>query len=153
MKPLYVLLVTFAVCLAATWLIGHQADWRLSGRIAMSVMMLFTASGHFAFPKGMAMMLPSFVPYKVPMVYFSGIIEIAAAAGLLIPSLQHATAWLLILFFVLILPANIHAALKRVDYRRGTYEGPGPCYLWLRVPLQIVFIAWVYWSAAMPRVP
>jgi uncharacterized membrane protein len=45
---------------------------------------------------------------------------------------------------VLILPANIQAAIKRIDYQKGTTDGPGVNYLWFRVPLQILFITWVY---------
>jgi uncharacterized membrane protein len=53
----------------------------------------------------------------------------------------------LIIFFLLILPANIYAAIKKVDYEKATYEGKGIGYLWFRVPLQIFFIAWVYYFA------
>jgi uncharacterized membrane protein len=54
------------------------------------------------------------------------------------------TAWLLILFFFLILPANINAAVNKIDYQKGTTDGNGLNYLWFRVPLQVFFIAWVY---------
>jgi len=45
----------------------------------MSIMLLFTAMAHFAFSKGMAMMLPSFVPFKAQTVYMTGLIEIVQA--------------------------------------------------------------------------
>jgi uncharacterized membrane protein len=110
-------------------------------------MLLFTASGHFVFTQGMSMMMPDFIPYKAELVYLTGFIEIAAAVALHIPSLRVPSAWLLIVFFLLILPANIHAAIKQVDYQKGTYEGSGLSYLWFRVPLQILFIAWTYLSS------
>ena len=53
----------------------------------------------------------------------------------------------LIVFFILILPVNINAALRHIDYEKGTYEGPGTKYLWFRIPLQVLFILWVYWFA------
>lgn len=109
----------------------------------MAAMLLFTAIGHFAFAKGMTMMLPDFVPFKKQVVYLTGVIEATAAAGLLIGSLREVTAILLIVFFVLVLPANIYSALKNVDYQKGTNEGPSVNYLWFRVPLQLFFIAWV----------
>ncbi|MEN6455397.1 MAG: hypothetical protein ABFD10_14165 [Prolixibacteraceae bacterium] len=114
----------------------------------MSAMLLFTAIGHFVFTTGMAMMLPDFVPYKTETVYLTGIIEIAAAIGLLIPRFRVITAWLLITFFLLVLPANIYAAVNRVNYQRAAIEGPGPAYLWFRVPLQLFFIIWTYLSVA-----
>ena len=147
MKPLIVLLSVFAVSLFATKIFRGNYDFALSGRIAMSVMLVFTAVAHFAFIKGMVMMLPDFIPYKTTTVYLTGIIEIAAAVGLFIPSLRIVTAWLLIAFFLLILPANIFAAIKHIDYQKGTSDGNGLTYLWFRIPLQILFIVWTYLSA------
>lgn len=110
----------------------------------MSAMLVFTLIGHFVFVQGMTMMIPGFVPFKKQIVCFTGVFEIAAAIGLLIPKLQIMTAWLLLLFFVLILPANIQAAIKKIDYQKAATDGNGLSYLWFRVPLQILFIAWVY---------
>ena len=147
MKPLIVLLISFAIALLAIKLITGQFDFALSARIAMAVMLVFTAIAHFAFTKGMIMMIPEFIPFKKEIVYFTGIIEIAAAVGLLIPGLQVLTGWSLILFFLLLLPANINAAIRHIDYQKGSFEGPGANYLWFRVPLQILFILWTYFAA------
>lgn len=147
MKPLIVLLSVFSISLLVLKLIRGNYEFTSSGRIAMSVMLLFTAVAHFAFTKGMAMMLPDFIPYKTETVYLTGIIEIAAAIGLFIPSFRLITAWLLIAFFMLILPANIYSAIKQIDYQKGTFDGNGLTYLWFRIPLQILFIVWTYLSA------
>src|SRR4028119_2015028 len=104
MKPLFVLLGAFTISLLVIKFFTGTFDFPLSGRIAMSVMLLFTAIGHFAFTKGMAMMIPGFIPYKTATVYLTGIIEIMAAIGLLVPSFQRLTGWFLILFFILVLP-------------------------------------------------
>jgi len=144
MKPLFVLLITCIISLIALKLCMGNWNFILSGNIAMSVMLMFTAIGHFAYTKGMEMMLPAFVPFKTFMVYITGIIEVVAAIGLLIPSLQLSISYVLIVFFILVLPCNIYAAVKKVDYQKGTYTGRGTSYLWLRVPMQILFIAWVY---------
>jgi uncharacterized membrane protein len=112
----------------------------------MSLMLLFTAIGHFAFTKGMSMMLPAFMPYKTVIIYLTGIIEIVAAIGLFIPSTRVLTGWLLIIFLILILPANIYAAIHQIDYQKGTFDGKGLIYLWYRVPLQILFIIWTYFA-------
>ena len=143
MKPLIVLLVTYLVALLATNVISGNYDFVLSGNIAMSVMLLFTAMVHFIYTKGMMLMMPAFIPYKKELVYFTGIVEVAAAIGMLIPELRQLTAVLLIIFFILILSANINAAMHKVDYQKATYNGPGIYYLWFRIPLQLLFIAWV----------
>lgn len=147
MKPLIVLLSVFAISLLTTKFVRGNFELALSGRIAMSAMLAFTAIAHFAFTKGMAMMLPDFIPFKTETVYLTGIIEIVAAIGLFIPNLRMVSAWLLIAFFILILPANIYAAIKHIDYQKGTFDGNGLTYLWFRVPLQILFIIWAYFSA------
>src|ERR671927_327844 len=98
MKPFIVLLVTFVIALIVTKITGGHYKAALSARIGLSIMLLFTASAHFAFTKGMTMMIPSFVPYKTEVIYLTGIIEIIAAIGLLIPNFKETTGWLLILF-------------------------------------------------------
>nr|WP_235985334.1 hypothetical protein [Spirosoma utsteinense] len=124
------------------YLVTDQWNMILAGNMAMSAMLLFTAMGHFVFTKGMTMMLPDVIPFRTGLVYLTGVLEVAAAIGLLVTSSRETTAILLILFFVLLLPANIYAALKGIDYQKGTHEGPGLSYLWFRVPLQLLFIGW-----------
>lgn len=140
MNPLFVLLITFVIAVFSINFICHDYDFTLSVRIAMAVMLLFTAIAHFTFTKGMTKMLPGFIPFKKELVYFTGIVEIVAAAGLLIPRFSILTAWLLLLYFIILLPANINAAIKHIDYQKGTFDGSGLNYLWFRVPLQILFI-------------
>lgn len=147
MKPLIVLVVVFMVAVAIIKVMRGIYDLPLAARIAMSAMLVFTAIGHFAFTKGMTMMLPSFFPFKKAVVYVTGGLEILAASALLVPALKAPTGWFLIIFFTLLLPANIHAAVHHVDYQRGTLNGSGLMYLWFRVPLQVFFIAWTYFSA------
>jgi uncharacterized membrane protein len=147
MKPLIVLITAFLISLIVIKLSVHKYDFALAAVIAMSVMLAFTSIAHFAFTKGMTMMIPRFVPFKKELVYITGIIELAAAIGLLIPNFRLLTARLLILFFIILLPANINAAIRRIDYQKGTFEGAGTNYLWFRVPLQILFILWVYFAS------
>ena len=146
MKPLFVLLVSFGIAMVATKIFTHHIDFASAARIAMSVMLLFTASGHFAFPRGMMIMLPAFIPFRLGLVYITGIIEVMAAIGLQIESLRNPTAILLIIFFILVLPANIYAAAKNINYQTGKEDGKGFNYLWFRIPLQILFIIWTWMS-------
>lgn len=144
MKPLILLIIVFVVSLLLIRAVTGSFDYLLAGRIAMSAMLIFTAMGHFVYTRGMEMMLPSFLPYKQLLVQGTGFLEVAAAIGLLVPGWTKITGWLLMLFFLLIVPANIQAALQHIDYQKGTYEGPGATYLWFRIPLQVLFITWVY---------
>jgi len=143
MKPLFVLLFVFLVCLGVTALFS-AVDVKLSGKIAMSVMLLFTTIGHFKFTKGMTMMMPALMPAKKELVLITGMIEILAAIGILIPATARLTGILLIIFFVLILPSNISAAIRHVNYEKADYSGKGTEYLWFRIPFQVLLIGWVY---------
>jgi uncharacterized membrane protein len=145
MKPLIVLLSVFGVSCLATFIAGHPPDYYFCGRLAMAVMLIFAATAHFKFYKGMVLMLPSFVPLKKMVIYITGYIEILAAIGLLINKVRHPVAWFVILFLVVLLPANIYAAKNKVSLERADYCGYGLNYLWFRVPLQLFFIAWVYY--------
>lgn len=149
MKPLIVLISVFALSCLLFYVFTGNAGLYQSGRIAMAVMLIFTSIGHFAFYKGMMLMLPPFVPLKKLMVYLTGLLEIAAAIGLMIPSIQFTTAILLIVFFVLLLPANVYASQKNINLEKADYTGNGPAYLWFRIPLQILFIYWIWYFAIL----
>lgn len=146
MKPLIILLLTFIISLFAIKFIRKEYEFALSARIAMSIMLVFTAIGHFVFTKGMSMMIPKFIPFKEIFVYLTGIFEILLAIGLLIPKLKTISGWTLIIFLLLMLPANIYASINNVNYQKGTFDGNGLAYLWFRIPLQILFIIWTYIS-------
>ena len=144
MKPLYVLIGAFALALTVQKVLTGRLDYRLAGRIAMGAMLVFTAVGHFAFTQGMAAMVPNFLPMKREVVIATGALELLFAVGLWIPRYQTFTGWVLVAFFLLILPANVKASLENINYQTGELNGPGVAYLWFRVPLQLFFIAWAY---------
>ena len=143
MKPLVVLLFIAVVTLLTVHFVSGGWNYLIAGNVAMAAMLIFTAMGHFVYWKGMTMMIPGFVPAKKMIVYLSGFMEIIFAIGLMIPSTRRLSADLLILFLLLVLPANINAAQKSVDYQSATNQGRGTDYLWLRIPMQIFFIIWV----------
>lgn len=147
MKPLIVLAVAFVLAVLVMYSVSGHIVTILPARIAMSAMLLFTALGHVKYTRGMANMLPAFIPGKVALVYISGLLEVVAAITLLLPAFTYGTGWFLITFFIVLLPANIYAAINRVNLETGDRNGAGPAYLWFRVPLQVLFIVWVYWCA------
>ncbi|PSK93302.1 DoxX family protein [Taibaiella chishuiensis] len=147
MKPLLLLLIVFVLALLIMKVAAAAVDIAFAARIAMAAMLLFTALGHFLFTKGMSMMLPPGIPYRTAIIYLTGVFEITAALGLLVPAVRMPVGVALIVFFILLLPANIYAAALHLDYEKGTYTGKGLGYLWFRVPMQLLFIAWVYLSA------
>ncbi|WDF62534.1 DoxX family protein [Flavobacterium sp. KACC 22763] len=146
METLIVLFGVFIAILLIIWLTTKRFELAFAGRVAMASMLTFTAVGHFVFAKGMAMMI-SFLPWANAIVFVTGIIELIAAIGLLLPKTKILTGKLLILFFILLLPANIYAASHNINLQTADYTGKGLSYLWIRIPMQLLFIAWVYFSS------
>lgn len=147
MKPFLILIVVSILALIFIKINTGNYDYAFSARIGMSAMLFFTALGHFMYADGMALMVPDFIPFKKEVIILTGIIEVFGAFALHFSEYRVVVAWLLILFFIAILPSNIKAALENINYQKATYDGPGLVYLWFRVPLQIFFIVWIYLSA------
>ena len=91
----------------------------------------------------MATMLPPAVPYRVELIYLTGVFELLGALGVWLPRLTRLTGLLLIIMLIGVLPANIYSALQRVDFGG---HGAGPLYLLVRVPFQLLVICWTYFA-------
>ena len=143
MKVLLVLIISFILTTVISRLFVDDWNIMLSGNVAMMLMLWFTSLGHFMFTKGMVMMMPSFIPFKGALVYLTGIMEIVLGALLVVNATRHIAGIILLVMFVVMLPANINAAIKHVNFEKATYDGSGTGYLWFRIPLQILFIAWI----------
>lgn len=145
MKLLFILLGAFILSLITTKIV--QANWNFlfAGNFGMAAFIIFTGLAHFKFQKGMAMMIPDFIPAKMFLVYFTGILEIAAGIGLLIPELRKLTAILLIIFLLIVFIANINSSNKNINLFKADFSGPGMNYLYKeRIPMQILLIAWTW---------
>jgi uncharacterized membrane protein len=146
MKLLTILFATFILALVGTYIVQGKPDFLFSGNLGMAVFIIFTGFSHFKFQKGMAMMIPDFIPGKMFWVYFTGLLEIAAGIGLMIPSIRETTAILLIIFYVLVFIANINSSRKNINIFKADYTGPGMNYLYReRVPMQLILIAWTWY--------
>jgi len=117
---------------------------RAAGAIGLGVLFVFTGVGHFIQTEPMAQMLPGFVPFRVPLVYLTGLLEFAIAAGFFIPATRRLAGWAATVALVLFFPANIYAAFAHVPMGDHAW---GPVYLLLRTPLQAAIVAWVWWFA------
>ena len=139
------LLLTLAGRLTA----GFKTEPATRGRVGLSLFFAFTALGHFVRPEEMAAMLPPSVPYRVGLIYLTGVFELMGAAGVWVPRLRRLTGLCLMVLLLAILPANVYAAINRVEF--GGHAG-GPAYLLVRVPFQFFVIWWTYY-ATVRRTP
>lgn len=134
--------------------VARFATWRVSAAHGLAVMLVMTASAHFV-PEGvtfmpshadMTAMVPPFVPFPGFMVYLTGLLELAGAAGLVMARTRKAAGICLALLFLALLPANVHAALNDI-----AFAGQPPTPLWERIPEQALYIGIALWAAAEPR--
>lgn len=116
------------------------AAWHNSAAYALAVLFVFTGIAHFNRMKhDLARMVPHPFPAMV-MVYLTGVCEFLGALGLAIPSVRRYAAIALIAMLVCLLPANIKASLQGLTLR-GKVATP----LWLRIPMQVLFIGLLWW--------
>ncbi|MEV0148779.1 MULTISPECIES: hypothetical protein [unclassified Nonomuraea] len=126
------------------------ASWPVSAAHALALLLVVTASAHFV-PAGvtfmpnhadMVAMVPPFVPLPGLMVYATGVLELLGAAGLVVTATRGAAGVALAVLFVLLLPANVYAALAGVPF-----QGAPATPLWVRLPEQALYIAVALWAA------
>ena len=81
------------------------------------------------------------LPFRSFINYASGLAEMVLGVSLLLwTSKVDTIAWIIILFLIAIFPANINAVRSKI-YNKLRWPAMFP---WARLPLQIVFVAWVY---------
>jgi uncharacterized membrane protein len=148
MAPLIVLVATTLLArLAGRLGVPALRSWRAAARAGLAVMLCFTAAAHFnSMRADLVRMVPPMVPNPELMVTFTGVCEIAGAAGLLFQRTRRMAAVALIVFLVAVLPANVHAAQSG-----ATIGGAVATPLVPRVALQALFIGLVWWTGVRRR--
>jgi uncharacterized membrane protein len=94
---------------------------------------------HFAFTQAEMRIVPAWVPWPRAMVLITGVLELAGAAGLLVPRTRAAAAWGLFALTIAVTPANVHM-LQHAD----AFPGVPYVALLLRLPLQVVLLALIW---------
>jgi len=112
-----------------------------AARWVLALFFIVAGVNHFLAPAIYLGIMPAWLPAKEAANWISGAAEIAGGLGLLIGPLRRAASWGLIALLLAVFPANVHVALE------GHMAGlNAPAWvLWLRLPFQAVFIAWVWW--------
>jgi len=144
MLVLFVLLISLLLYRAIGALgVAALATWAGATRWALATMLVFTASAHFTKMKhDLVRMMPDWIPQPMALIYFTGLCEIAGAIGLLMPGLRQGAGIALIVFFIVVFPANVKAARTGVGL-----GGKRATPLWLRSSMQLLFILLTWWSA------
>ena len=108
--------------------------------------LIFVGAGilHFVAPKPYLRIMPPYLPAPLLLVYLSGVAEIVGGLGLLFAVARQVAGWGLILLLVAVFPANVYMLQTH-----GAGLSVPIWALWLRLPLQLVLIVWVWWSSRM----
>ena len=145
MIPFYVMVAGIA---AARVLgpIGWPAldDWRISVRVGLAIMFVFTGLAHFTRTRvDLVRMVPPQLPNPAMLVTVTGIAELAGAIGLLVRALAPSAAYALMALLIAMFPANLYAS--KIGHR---IAGRPHTRLALRLPLQLLWIALLGWSVS-----
>lgn len=110
----------------------------------MAVVYVGAGIAHFTSTDFFVEIMPAYLPWHLELVYLSGAIEIGLGFLLLLPATRWLAAWGVIALLVAVFPANLNMALN--DIRpAGPFGPPSTLALWLRLPFQLVLVAWAWW--------
>jgi uncharacterized membrane protein len=115
---------------------------------AIVVSLLFIVGGimHFVKSAMYARIVPAWLPYPMFMIYLSGFFEVLGGIGVLIPQFRRAAGIGLILLLLAVFPANINMAIHAADFPEQFRW-----LIWMRLPMQLLIIAWVAWATNSRR--
>ena len=110
----------------------------------MAALFIIAGLNHFRDPGFYLLMMPPWLPLPLELIYLSGVLGVLGGLAVLAPPLRRLAGWGLIALLIAVFPANIYAAVAQVQPPGGHVA---PLLLWLRLPFQGLFIAWVYFAA------
>ncbi|MBT9392249.1 DoxX family membrane protein [Hymenobacter sp. NST-14] len=110
------------------------------GRLVLALLFLNAGLLHFLRPEGFVRIVPPYLPQPLLLVYLSGAAEIAGALGLLVPATRRWAAGGLVALLVAVFPANVYMLQTG-----GAGLSVPEWALWVRLPLQLVLMAWAWW--------
>jgi len=114
-------------------------------RIALLVLAIFfVAAGvnHFVHPGIYVRIVPPWLPAAALLVQISGFCEVLGGIGALVPYARRFAGVGLLALLVAVFPANVQMAQHPELYED---IGAAPVF-YFRLPLQLVLIAWVWWT-------
>jgi uncharacterized membrane protein len=113
---------------------------KIVSRVLFGILFILAGANHFLNTAFYVSIVPPYLPWHLALVQLSGVIEVGLGALLLVPRFTTLAAWGLIALLVAVFPANLHMAMHAELY--PTFS---PLALWIRLPVQGVFIAWAAW--------
>ena len=110
----------------------------------MGVMYVFIGIKHFTDPQYFLDIVPPQLPFKLFLVYLTGLIEVVGGAAILAPKTRKAGAYLLIFLLVSVFPANIYLYVSETPQN---LLGISEVDALIRMPFQTPLILLAYWHS------
>ena len=110
----------------------------------MSFMYVFIGIRHFTNPQYFLDIVPPQLPFKLFLVYLTGLIEIVGGVAILLPKTRKAGAYLLIFLLVSVFPANIYLYVSQTPQ---SLLGISKMDALIRMPFQTPLILLAYWHS------
>ena len=110
----------------------------------MGVMYVFIGIKHFTDPQYFLDIVPPQLPFKLFLVYLTGLIEVVGGAAILAPKTRKAGAYLLIFLLLSVFPANIYLYVSETPQN---LLGISETDALIRMPFQIPLILLAYWHS------
>tara|TARA_B100000003_G_C10893488_1_gene356181 strand:+ start:693 stop:1160 length:468 start_codon:yes stop_codon:yes gene_type:complete len=110
----------------------------------MGVMYVFIGIKHFTDPQYFLDIVPPQLPFKLFLVYLTGLIEVVGGIAILTPKTRKAGAYLLIFLLVSVFPANIYLYVSETPQ---SLLGISEADALIRMPFQIPLILLAYWHS------
>ena len=98
---------------------------RLILKCVFAVFFVVAGINHFVNPAFFLKIMPPYLPWHLPLVYISGVLEIVLGGLLLWPSWSRLAAWGLIALLIAVFPANLHMALHTDQH--ADHLAPSSC--------------------------
>lgn len=109
--------------------------------VLLSVLFVAAGGNHFVSPDVYRKIMPDYLPYPLALVYVSGFFEILGGVAVAVPILRTVAGWGLIALLIAVFPANLNMVIHAEDFPAIPFWA-----LVLRLPLQGLLIAWVWWT-------
>ena len=117
-------------------------DIKYLSLMVMGIFYISIGISHFTSPIWYVKIVPPYLPYKLELVYISGLFEILFGGMLLFKKTRFLAGWGLILLLIAVYPANIYLAQTN-----GAAMNTTPLIAWGRLPVQFIFVGLAYWHS------
>ncbi len=113
---------------------------RAAAAYGLAALLVTSGTAHFVVTDAFAKIVPSALGHAREWVLGSGVVELACAAGLVLPRTRRAAGIATAVLFVAVFPANVTMALDSVG-RSNAYRAA----VYARLPLQLPLLGWALW--------